>query len=249
MHIIHHCGAIKVGLAQCLLNLHWYSESDVADTFFPRCYRICTEDEKAAFIEDYRLTACVSFLKYIVDAYESRGSIALTDSHSKITPLSVDFAARQLSNHVRMRRHEDIDWNTPPGQMTNHWEAFISQYYAVVHHKRKMHFESPDAVRVKYETAKRALLKISAVLPQYKMDGMLNIWICKPGARSRGKGIVIMNQLEKILDLLGHASIRESNWVVQKYIERPLLIYKTKFDIRQWFIITDWMPLTVWFYK
>lgn len=58
-----------------------------------------------------------------------------------------------------------------------------------------------------------------------------------------------MNTLEKIMDLMSQSNFRECNWVVQKYIEKPMLIYKTKFDIRQWFLITDWTPLTVWFYK
>lgn len=89
------------------------------------------------------------------------------------------------------------------------------------------------------------LHRLSEIDPQYELSGFRNIWILKPGRKSRGRDIKLFVSLPEILNF-----IQESNfWVGQKYIENPLLINGRKFDIRQWVLITDMNPLTIWVYQ
>jgi tubulin monoglycylase TTLL3/8 len=123
---------VKVGLSACLQQMHWFSEAGFSETFFPRCYRLCMDDEKSAFQEDYRLTACMSYCRYFVENYEAKGASALVDPQSRITPLSIDFASRQLGNYIRMRRHEDIDWLLPPNfSKCIHTIQFFIHFYSL----------------------------------------------------------------------------------------------------------------------
>ena len=86
--------------------------------------------------------------------------------------------------------------------------------------------------------------------PQAFIEGDQNLWIIKPGAMSRGRGIGVYCNLKEIVDLLGPdlTVIANNKWVAQKYIERPLLVNRVKFDIRQWFMVTDWNQMTIWMY-
>nr|CBN81059.1 Tubulin monoglycylase TTLL3 [Dicentrarchus labrax] len=244
----------KVGLCVNLRNLHWFDSAD-PDTFFPRCYRLGAQDEKQAFIEDYRRTACTSLLKYIVERERDQRKRRKRRSRPVVLSKMMDSALKVCQKYLESIEHRDIDTSleTPQTLTKEEWAEFIDSYNLVVHLcvsslSGGAEIENSDH----FVTCCKAMLqRLAEVSPQLDIDGIHNIWIIKPGAMSRGRGIKCAKRLDQILRLVDSdpTLITESKWVVQKYLECPLLVHGTKFDLRQWFLVTDWNPLTVWFYK
>ncbi|XP_011915431.1 PREDICTED: tubulin monoglycylase TTLL3 isoform X5 [Cercocebus atys] len=251
----------KVGLCLNLRNLPWFDEVD-ANSFFPRCYRLGAEDDKKAFIEDFWLTAARNVLKLVVKSEWKSYPIQAVEEEASgdkqrkkqeknpvlVSPEFVDEALCACEEYLSNLAHMDIDkdleaplYLTPEG-----WSLFLQRYYQVVHEGAELRHLDTQVQR-----CEDILQQLRAVVPQIDMEGDRNIWIVKPGAKSRGRGIICMDHLEEMLKLVnGNPMVmKDGKWVVQKYIERPLLIFGTKFDLRQWFLVTDWNPLTVWFYR
>ncbi|GIL58818.1 hypothetical protein Vafri_13801 [Volvox africanus] len=86
---------------------------------------------------------------------------------------------------------------------------------------------------------------------QTHISGTNNIWIVKPAGKSRGRGIRLFNDPDAMLSYVRgeEAQGLEARWIAQKYVERPLIISRRKFDIRQWVLVTGWNPLQAWFYS
>ena len=73
------------------------------------------------------------------------------------------------------------------------------------------------------------------------IEGSKNIWIMKPSASSRGRGISLVTDYSDI-------SYAEP-MIIQKYVKNPLLLDGYKFDLRIYVLVTKIIPLEVFIYK
>lgn len=80
-----------------------------------------------------------------------------------------------------------------------------------------------------------------------------NIWIMKPVDRCQGDGIFLANKLSEVKRRLANAQQdaprASSEYLISRYIERPLLIGGRKFDLRLYVLVTSFRPLRAYLYK
>ncbi|XP_066137848.1 tubulin glycylase 3A-like isoform X1 [Euwallacea fornicatus] len=233
--------ASKEGLTLLLQQSYWYSEDNVANINFPRCYVLGFPDHYNLFLDDFHVTACMGVLKWFTERYEQKKEVHSMEG--TIPHMAFNFAMERCAEYIARQRHQDIDKEF--SRVWDHeWEQFLGFFYSVVHHN-ELFADFKDKLLSNYAEAKIRLKEMAKHWPQYDLDGMRNIWILKPGNKCRGRGIQLVKNIGEVERVL----TQKIKYVIQKYIERPLIIYKTKFDIRQWFMVTNVQPLTIWMYR
>ncbi|CAH0726461.1 unnamed protein product, partial [Brenthis ino] len=233
----------KHGLCSVLKRNCWFYIENVAEVNGPRSYSTSDCGEIQAFVKDYKITACTSLLKWILSMITSDRQIF---SDSGKTPMTVMvFAINRCKEYLYRKQNKDIDCSissVSPGQ----WNSFLKKYYSIIAKDEIFLTDKMNKMPLYLSYARYLLKEIHKYRPQLSCEGCHNIWIIKPAFCSRGRGIKIASKLGAIISLLDKSNMK---YVIQKYIEEPLLIYETKFDIRQYYLVTSTYPLIIWMYK
>ncbi|XP_018320481.1 tubulin glycylase 3D-like [Agrilus planipennis] len=235
----------KSGLCDTVKRAYWYQIPGVSCLNHPRTYNFAHSGDPHDFLDDYKRTAAMSVLKWIVERSTDK-VIKLISNNGKIPLTMFDFALVECKRYIKISKHKDIDMRFSEASDFE-WHEFFEHFYALIHlgeHFKSNNIETVESMVLK---SKIILAKVKKYFPYLEMDNTMNVWILKPCNGCRGIGIHLCRTLEYILTIVKNNPQRK--YVIQKYIERPLLIHHTKFDIRQWFLISNTNPLTLWIYN
>ncbi|XP_060517440.1 tubulin glycylase 3A-like [Cylas formicarius] len=240
----------KQGLWQIMRDAHWYHIPGAALVRHPRSYLLAKDGDTGGFVEDFHLTAAASLLKWAV-LNSATKRCKLVSVSGKIPMETFEFAVTECYKRVKRFKHQDIDQEVAEAA-EREWHDFLVHFSKVVHVGN--HFRIPNGDVDADEIASDMVQKSTFLLNELRKysqsldaDGLMNIWILKPVNGSRGVGIHMCRTLDSVLNVTKANPNRR--YVVQKYIEKPLLVHNTKFDIRQWFLVSATAPLTIWMYR
>lgn len=200
----------KQGLCSALKYQHWYHINGVADVYYPRSYNIF--DELEEFKADYRITSCTNLLKWFI---RNRDSEEIMSEKGKIPFSVIFFALKRCQGYIQRKQHKDIDKIIKEPNPSD-WEIYNDSYYKLIFRRQRLKVEHKNVMDFYIICAKEMLRFMRKYRPELDCEGMNNIWIIKPGALSRGRGITLTNDFKTIIN--SSTQPRVQKYVVQKYI-------------------------------
>lgn len=207
----------KEGLNAVLRDFHWFFDEGKSETYFPRSFNVWGQDELSEFIENFRLSACISLLRYVLETSTEKGVDAVLSSSGQISASCIEFAIKQCKLYIRSCLHYDIDEDIE--RIWDHeWDVFLMTSQMVIQEGAKIKDSEIHSAETLVTIIERLLEEIAQHWSQYNLDGVYNIWIVKPSNRCRGRGIYLMNDLKKILTFVNPPVVNKGHYVLQKYI-------------------------------
>ena len=247
------CLTTKDGLSKILKDLHWTASVDRRQ-FYPDTFDLGREEQRAEFAEQYELTRALQMLSLPstseedIDAEEiAQLKWALrtafmygigkgVDDDTCIPSSAVEGAVKYSDLNVQMMSIDATSLQPPSLPIIESILALTStDSNAAIASANRKHL---------CEEMKVLAAFIMRIHPQIACNLEYNAWIVKPAQSSKAVGLELHNSLESILRRGAAMGAR----IVQRYIERPLLLNGRKFDVRVWVLVTSWDPLQAYVY-
>lgn len=202
------------------------------------------------------VTYCTDFnASVILNNFEKRGWVQVgPDDDWNFYWSNVKTCSNLFSNVSDYRLHvKQIINHFPHYNELTHKDNLIKN---IKRYKRELKRDkSPFAGRLDFIPATFALpADYNLFVDEYhKVKGM---WIMKPVREAQGKGIVLVNKLSQLKKWFGYSKdgnydkfAKNEQYVISKYIEKPLLIGGQKFDVRFYVLVTTFCPLKAYLFK
>ena len=170
-------------------------------------------------------------MKYYTDTYSGVDNIFddILDKKNKETINKSDFVYIQRLNNITPDKIDNIQYfnnfidpHNKLCQTGNYCLGNKSDFY---NYFLKYYKSEPEYIPKTYSFTKNNILSIKYLFNKNK------IWILKPTNAFARKGITIINNFEDLKKWILKYN-QFNNWVIQKYIENPLLYNNKKFHIR-----------------
>lgn len=267
----------KAGLCKNLWSFCLLDYELQVQNFFPRCYDLSDQKNIEQFIIDFQTTAILSIIKqyaenfvkqtpmikdlfqeyltkdkYIVNKVFKQNFIKKCSKLDLLRSgagslLGNDFLRMSMTYvqlHI-LRKHQLDDKKGPVKRFTEEEIAALVDYSQYIWDQQCLPKDQrfPIYEQIKVLDMHR---KLSKLMPQYQIiDGCANVWVVKPSYNARGLGVYCSNRIKDIIQ----PGKKSGSKIVQKYIEKPLLLNQKKFDIRQWVLVMSWEPLDIYVFS